>query len=301
MKTVEAFAPAHITGLFQICDKPADPTHKGSRGAGVSIQRGVKTSVTVQDAVEKRVVVTINGHRAPHAKVSETVAKEFLSKVEETVDLTVDHVVEVPIGGGFGSSGAAALSLAQALNIALDLKLTSWEAAQIAHTAEIKCKTGLGTVIAQTFGGFEIRTAPGAPGIGRIQLVQLSREYSVACLNLGNLSTQKALSNRQLRRRINIWGKKLLQALIEEPTAECFLKLSRKFAEKTGILTGKVRHVLDDSDSLNIVCSMPIFGEGAFSIVKKDDLESLLKVFQKYGSSNNIVVSEIDYEGARIL
>lgn len=265
------------------------------------MQLGVKTSVTVQDALEKRVAVTINGHSAPHARVSETVAKQFLSKVEEKVEVTVDHVVEVPIGGGFGSSGAAALSLAQALNLALNLELTSLEAAQIAHNAEIKCRTGLGTVIAQTFGGFEIRTEPGAPGIGRVQIVQLSREYSVACLYLGNLSTQKALSNRQLRRQINTWGKKLLQILIEEPTVEMFLKLSRKFAERTGMLTGRVKQVLDDSNSLNIVCSMPIFGEGAFSIVKKGDLEMLLNVFKKYGSPNNIVVSEIDYEGARIL
>ena len=71
-----------------------------------------------------------------------------------------------PSVAGFGSSGGGALSLALALNEAADAGLTRVEAAQIAHVAEIECKTGLGSVFAAERGGFGILTKPGAPGIG---------------------------------------------------------------------------------------------------------------------------------------
>jgi mevalonate kinase len=59
----------------------------------------------------------------------------------ENFEVTVDHHLEVPIGAGFGTSGAAALSLALALNNIFGLGMSKAEAAQIAHVAEIKCKT----------------------------------------------------------------------------------------------------------------------------------------------------------------
>ena len=41
---------------------------------------------------------------------------------------------------------------------------------QIAHNAEIASNTGLGTVIAEFTGGFEIRTGIGGPGIGQFKV-----------------------------------------------------------------------------------------------------------------------------------
>ncbi|MCW3985876.1 MAG: pantoate kinase [Candidatus Bathyarchaeota archaeon] len=301
MKTAEAFAPAHITGLFQICDESADPLYKGSKGAGVLMKHGVKTKVTLKNAPENNLEIWINGRKTVSANVSETVAKDFLSKLKEKIAVTVEHAVHVPIGAGFGSSGAAALSLALTLNRALNLGLTSIEAAQTAHTAEILCKTGLGTVIAETCGGLEIRTEPGASGIGKVQHIPISDDYKVVCLSFGSLSTRKALTDTKLRQRINEWGGKLLESLMEEPNLKNFLRFSKRFAEHTGLITERVRRVLNETDASGIVCSMPMFGEGAFSIAKKDDLETLLEIFRRHGSADKILVSEIDFGGARLL
>lgn len=301
MKTAEAFAPAHITGLFQICDEPAHPLYKGSRGAGISIKRGVKTKVIIKNTLENDLEIWINGCKTASASVSETVTKDFLSRVKEKIAVVVEHTVRVPIGAGFGSSGAAALSLAFALNKVLNLDLTSIEVAQKAHTAEVLCKTGLGTVIAETFGGLEIRTVPGAPGVGKVKHISISDDYLVACLSFGSLSTRKALTNAKLCERINKWGGKLLKKLIEKPDLKSFLKLSKRFAEHTGLITERVRRVLNETDASGIVCSMPMFGEGIFSVVKKDDLETLLKIFRKHGSTDKIIISKIDFEGARLL
>jgi pantoate kinase len=301
MRTAEAFAPAHITGLFQIYDKPVNLLYKGSKGAGVSLKLGVTTRVNVEEASEKRWAIWINGQKTSSAKVSEAVVDDFLSRVKENFAVKVEHEVQVPVGAGFGSSGAAALSLAIALNEALNMGLTRIEAAQIAHIAEIKCKTGLGTVIAETFGGLEIRTLPGAPGIGKIQHISISNNYQVVCLSFGRLSTRKALTDAKLRKRINKHGEKLLELLMKQPTVENFLKLSRKFAENTGLITERIRRVLYEADSLGIICSMPIFGEGVFSITKRSETERVLKIFQKHASLGKVFVCEIDFEGARLL
>jgi len=301
MESAEAFAPAHITGLFQIFDEPIDLLRKGSKGAGISLKHGVKTRVILEREIKNNLEVWVNGHKTSSAEVSETVVKEYLSRTKEKFAVKVEHKVQVPIGAGFGSSGAAALSLSLALNKALNLGLTRLNAAQIAHIAEVKCRTGLGTVIAETFGGLEIRIAPGAPGIGKLRQIPLSKEYRVVCLSFGSLYTKKALTDVELRERINRQGEKLLQLLMKQPTLENFLKLSRSFAENTGLITEKVRKVLDETNASGIICSMPIFGEGVFSIVKQNMVDPLLEVFRKNVFTGKTFVSEIDFKGARLL
>ena len=158
MRETRAFAPCHITGFFQIFDYPPRPLLTGSRGAGVSLKKGVETKVRVERASQSSLDIKINGDSTQYFEVSEVVALKALSLYEDSlsakdVRLRIEHKTDVPVGAGFGSSGAAALSLAVALNQALGLNLSQIEAAQIAHVADVECKTGLGTVIAETFGG----------------------------------------------------------------------------------------------------------------------------------------------------
>lgn len=265
------------------------------------MKRGVKTRVTLRRALKNSLEIWINDQKTASASVSKAVARDFACRVEGKTAIRVKHVVDVPIGEGFGSSGAAALSLALALNRVLDLSLTNIEAAQKAHVAEVRCGTGLGTVIAETFGGLEIRTKPGAPGIGKVQQIPISGDYTVACLTFGSQSTRKGLTDTKLRNNINKWGGRLLRDLMEKPRLENFLTLSRRFAEHTGLITSRVRLVLNETDTSGIVCSMPMFGEGVFSIVEQNGLETLLRIFQKHGSADKILVSKIDFEGARLL
>lgn len=301
METAEAFAPAHITGFFQICNHRADLLHKGSRGAGVSIGCGIRTKVSIKKGSEKALDIRINGRKTSHAQVSGILAKDLLSRSNKPAAVIINHASSVPIGAGFGSSGAGALGLALALDKALGLNLGRIEAAQAAHSAEILCNTGLGTVIAETFGGLELRTEPGAPGIGKIQQIPITEDYVVVCLSFGSLSTRKALVNSTLRRRINNSAQKLVDGLVEEPTLHNFLTFSREFAVQTGLITKKLRKLLRETDEEGFVCSMPIFGDGAFSIVKPEILPILLETFQEYGPAAQIFVSKIDFKGARLL
>jgi len=303
MKEARAFSPCHITGFFQILDHPANSLYAGSLGAGVSLSRGVETVVRVSEALKSSLQVKINGSASNSAEVSKRVVDSFLSKFKEmgNFEISVEHHAEVPTGAGFGTSGAAALGLALTLNDVFGLGMSRIEAAQLAHVAEVECKTGLGTVIAETFGGVEIRVKPGAPGIGEIRHVPVPKNYVMASLTFGSLSTKKFLTDEEIRRRINNFGGKLVDRLVEEPNVTNFLKFSRQFAEHVGLITERIRRTLHAADKAKFICSMQMFGESAFTLVEGDSLEELLKIFRNYCSDGRIIVSGIDFKGARLL
>ncbi|MEA2090081.1 MAG: GHMP kinase, partial [Thermoproteota archaeon] len=270
MRDAKAFSPAHITGFFQIQNRSENLLVKGSRGAGVSIKNGVTTTVCVEKASKSLLNMRINGQPTKSAKVSEQVMHMFLSRLEGDYKIFVNHDVQVPVGAGFGSSGAGALSLALALNEALELGLSRIEVGQIAHIAEIDCKTGLGTVIAEFFGGLEIRMKPGAPGVGEVKHITVNEEYVVACLNFGPLPTSKFLSDQKFCRQINEFGGKLVDEIVKKPDVHNFVKFSRSFAENLGLISTRIRKVLRETDKAGITCSIPMFGESVFSLVRWD-------------------------------
>lgn len=170
MREASAFSPGHLTGFFQICDEPDDPLLKGATGAGFSIPLGVHTKVEAEPAVRSSITISINGETTHTAVVSENVARRMLSALDRPHKVRVEHEVQIPVGAGFGSSGGGALSLALAMNEALGLGLSVIEAARVAHVAEIECRTGLGTVLAELTGGFGVTVRPGAPGIGETEV-----------------------------------------------------------------------------------------------------------------------------------
>jgi pantoate kinase len=288
--------------MFQIFDQSADILSAGSKGAGVSLNLGAKTTVKVEKGLRHRLNVNINHQAADCAYLSEHVVSAFLSRLSEAFhfEITVEHQIEAPIGAGFGTSGAAALSLALALNKALGLGMSKIQSAQIAHIAEIECKTGLGTVIAETFGGLEIRIKPGAPGIGEIKCLPIPENAVVACHVFGPLSTRRYLTDPETRSRINRFGGDLVNELVKAPTIINFMRLSRQFAEHVGLITERVRNILNAADKAGVVCSMPMFGECAFTITDEDRLGRILQVFRKDGSGGHTVVSKVDHEGARL-
>jgi pantoate kinase len=80
------------------------------------------------------------------------------------------------------------------------------------------------------------------------------------------------------------------------------MKFSREFAEHVGLISGRMREVLKDTDKIGLTCSMMMLGESIFSIVKRSRINELREIFNKYApSKESIIVSDIDYEGARLL
>ena len=300
MREVSAFSPGHITGFFQICDEPEDPLLKGSRGVGVSLSRGVITTVRVEPSPRTSLEIRINGRPEPRAVVSEYVLREMLSRTRGDYRVVVDHEVEIPMGAGMGSSGAGALSLALALNEALGLGLSEEEAAQVAHLAEVKCRTGLGTVIAETYGGLEVRVRAGAPGVGEVLKVPLRGDYVVACLSFGPIPTRSILTDEVYRRRINELGDMFITEFLQWPEPKTFMRYSRSFAEHVSLITERVRRVLREADEVGFTCSMPMFGEAVFSLLRREELGNLLEIFERH-QAPTLILSGVDERGARLI
>ncbi|MFX1565545.1 MAG: pantoate kinase [Promethearchaeota archaeon] len=303
MKKTRAFSPGHITGFFQICDDSENLLEKGSRGAGVSVSRGVTTTIEAKPANAVKIKIAINGDISSPAPVSRTIATRFLELgPSKPYEVQINHQVELPIGSGFGTSGAGALSLALAMKEVMELDLSTLEAAQIAHIAEVQHRTGLGSVIAELVGGIEIRSIAGGPGVGQVETLPNSNEYKVVCLPFGPIPTPLHLNNPNSRRLINERGGILTDALRANPTVSNFLEYSRNFAEHIGIITKRVNAVLQEADDDGIVCSSAIFGENVFSIVGPDQIQDLTRIFEHHKiSENQIMVMEIDCEGARVI
>jgi len=166
-----AFCPAHITGFFKahLEGHENNLENLGSMGAGFSINQGVTTRVKIEtkDNQESNFKITTHGYQSDKTDVSQYVLNEFL-KLGEFSDkfFDIEHNISVPVGYGLGSSGAVALSLSFALDQALETKLEKTMIGQIAHNAEVNCKTGLGDVLASYHGGIEIKVKNGATGIG---------------------------------------------------------------------------------------------------------------------------------------
>src|ERR687886_198372 len=194
--TAKAFSPGHITGFIEKPEKvscnDSNNLYIGSKGAGFSIDRGITTTVKIFDHDLVNYQISINGIRVQDAEVSRWVIEQYLRLTNQRCYINIEHESTIPIGFGLGSSGAGALSLSYALNDALDTKLTRYEVGQIAHQADIACKTGLGTVIAEFSGGFEIRDTIGAPGIGSIEKIDLKYHKAVV-LCMSPLSTKDFL------------------------------------------------------------------------------------------------------------
>lgn len=303
MKNSRAFSPGHITGFFQICDDFETPMEKGSRGAGVSVDRGVTTTVKAKPSKSQAVHIEINGNSSVKAPVSHGVLARFLEyKADQSYHIHINHQVDLPIGAGFGTSGAAALSLALAMNDALECGLTRLEAAQIAHLVEVENRTGLGTVIAEMVGGIEIRSSPGGPGFGQVQTLPSSDQYRVVCLPFGPIPTPKHLNDSVSRKRINEKGGLLTDALQANPTAANFMDLSRHFAEHIGLITDRVKRVLEETDRAGFTCSTAIFGENVFSLVLPEQGEDIAAIFEHHRTpEQEILIMKVDCKGARVL
>ena len=297
-----AFCPAHITGFFKahLDNNQSNLENLGSMGAGFSIKQGVTTRVKIntKDNQESNFRITTKGYKSDKTDVSEFVLNEFLKLGEFSNEFfDIEHEISIPVGYGLGSSGAVALSLSFALDQALQTKLDKKIIGQIAHNAEINCKTGLGDVLASFHGGFEIRVKPGAPGIGNVEKI-ITDGISIIMICFSPISTNKFLKERLSQ--INGLGGKMVNRLLESKNYEHFQDMSLEFAKYVDVMTPRMQKLVNELSENNIKCGIALFGETVFSMIPKENEDEVLKIVKKY-SDGIVIKSELDNVGARVL
>jgi pantoate kinase len=279
----------------------ADPKRIGARGGGFALSKGVSTEVIVAEAEEKRVQVFINGEFCPEAETTKSVVEILTAKVSPNYDIKVVYRVEVPIGAGFGSSAAGALGAALSLSKALGLNLTYNQLGRVAHVAEVKCRTGLGTVGPLLFGGCGLTFEPGAPGYARLDSIPVSPDHRIIAGTFRPYPTKEMLASQEKREIINEWGRKTLRKILEEPSLENFMGACKEFAVGTGFATKRVQKLMELSEKAGAIgAAQNMLGEAVHALVTVDKMESVHKAFKKLLPEEKIIISNIDLQGARI-
>lgn len=285
------FVPSHITGFFEIIDHP-DPLKKGSRGAGVVIDKGVITRVKISDGSGTK--IKINGQYDPQNVSITEKALEILKKNFnlENKKINIDHEVQVPIGAGFGTSAAFALGASLGISRILKLPLTFNKAASIAHLAEVEMGSGLGDVIGEISGGISLRIKGGAPGTGMTDKLILSNSEDLFVISktFGKINTADIIGDPVYKAKINEMGRNLLQQLIKDPKPEKFMELSKKFAEDTGLISDEVKKAIEVLENETLGASMAMLGNTVFALSKSEDI-----------SLNDAIVAKVDHFGCKFI
>ncbi|MCW3974733.1 MAG: hypothetical protein O2U61_04210 [Candidatus Bathyarchaeota archaeon] len=302
----EAYSPAGITSFFEILDEQIDGTPKkdplqiGARGGGFVIEKGVLTRAFVKESERSKIDITINGKNSPEAETTKEVVRTLTKKAEQNYMVKIEHEIEVPIESGFGTSGAGALSTALVMNEVLGLGLTYNELGRVAHIAEIKCKTGLGTVGPIMLGGCILTIEGGAPGFNLIDRIPLSPNYKIISIHFGKIPTKSIITNHKNKLKINKWGNMALNDILREPNIENFMISSKKFADKIGLMTENVSRAIKLMESAGAIgATQNMIGESVHSVVDENSAEKVTKALKKIGK--NIIVTNIDIKGARLI
>ena len=298
-----AFCPAHVTGFFKAYlenNNQKKSEELGSMGAGFSIKDGVTTHVNILPKVDQNsnFKITTTGYQSDKTDVSEYVLNEFLKLGNfENIFFNIQHEITIPVGYGLGSSSAVALSLSYALDHVLKTKLDQTTIGQIAHNAEINCKTGLGDVLASYYGGFEIRIKPGAPGIGKVEKINMD-DISIIMICFSPISTNKFIKERLSQ--INGLGGKMVNRLLESKNYEHFEDMSLEFAKYVNVTTLRMENLIKELASNGIKCGVALFGETVFTMIPKKKEKQVLQILGKY-PEGIIIKSKLDNHGARLL
>ena len=257
MEKAKAFAPGNISCVFKIIPH-AEASKMHSLGMGFTVKEGV--SVTVFRNSQS--TVQFNGSEINFP----TVASVVQQLTPQPVRIEIHS--PLPLGCGFGLSGASALATAYALNALLGLGKSQEELAMTAHVAEVENRTGLGDVCAQYHGGCLVKLKEGYPlAAERLPIPERPIYYRY----FGPIQTKSILENVERRNRINTAADEALRDLARLAKSDSVdfnacIRLSKLFAVNSGLLEdANVQQTIQQIEAEKGVASMIMLGNAVFS------------------------------------
>ena len=254
----KAFAPANISCIFKIYEHK-NPRWMGSYGVGFTLNEGV--IVKVSRARRNEVIFNSNSINFP------TVKSVIGKLTKEKIRVYIKS--KLPLGCGFGLSGASTLATAYSLNNLLNLKKPKKELAIIAHIAEVENKTGLGDIVNQYYGGFCIKLMPSSHFV--VKKLPLNN-IEVYCKYFSKVSTKAIITNKKLKDMINNAAtdalSKIQQLLKANKNIQFkdIIKISKNFAVNSRLLKDKKTiETIENIKKEDGTASMIMLGNAVFS------------------------------------
>jgi pantoate kinase len=267
------FSPASITAFFSPFHgkNPEDFENIGSTGVGINLESGVTAELERSDSVEIR----LNSRKFTFPTLDLVLEKLIMGYSD--IGLNLNLKSDIPPGYGFGFSASACLSSAFAVSEALNMNKGFFEVADLVHECEVRCATGLGDVVCQSYGGVVVRKKAGAPSKARVEKFLFDKEINF--LMLGDISTSKILKDDEIVRSIQYHGGIALEKFLRNPTFDSIFLLSNEFALKTGLMDDEVLEIIREVEHLGYKASMVMLGKVVFTDCPTEILKEYGDVF----------------------
>ena len=257
--TARAFAPGHLTGFFAPDLNSKDPRGRGSRGAGIVLDRGVIATARYDPRGPSRTRVT-STPRVP-VPISREVAVRLRAGLPGALSVELRH--DLPIGQGLGMSAAGAV--ATGLAVAHVVEIPESRAWEVAHLSDLFHGGGLGGVAALRKGGLETRIRPGIPPWGTSRHWAWNgpvRIYRAA----GPRPSPRLLRDPAFLRRVARAGARSVPAFLRDPSLRTFLREAERFTDRIDLGPPRVTRWVHSLRSPEIACAQAMFGGLVYAI-----------------------------------
>lgn len=285
--SARAWAPGHATLFFAVPDQIKDPLRMGSLGGGFNFDAGVTTTVSNSESDE----VYWNGSII-EGEVTLTALDILRERSGILTKVTVHHISDIPIGYGLSTSGAGAISALLAANKLFNLSYTDLELYQIAHLADLKHHTGLGSVLAQIRPGIELRLTQGGPGFAIVESFLSDRD--IAIIFIAPLKTSEVLTSpKQVSKLTKIGVQTVVEAQnIKKDFAIQFIQIGQRFMKNCGLSTKRIEQIQhellqigeDQSTMAMIGETLIILPQNRDKLMQFIDVNNLQSLFTKITS-----------------
>lgn len=249
--TVEAYAPGSVTALFS---PPPEESDQPSYGASIAIEDGI--GVSLESADRTRVYVD-----------DDHVDFEPVERVLDRLGVTarIGITADVPIGAGFGASGAATLATALAANDQFELGHSFETLLDAAYNAEVAAGTGMGDVFIQAEGGLVMNVGDG--------VTRFDRDDQIEYRSIGGMATNEILANEATIDRIKEVGREQISQLSADPSVREVIERGWTFAQRTGLVTEWIESEVATVEAAGGVATMAMFGKTVFAVGVTDVLD----------------------------
>jgi pantoate kinase len=286
---VRAYAPSAVTNFFRIeYDSVGVPC--GASGGGYILSKGTTSTATFGSEDRGDRFITVNEDASFDARTTRAAIRLMAEASEVPPDIMIAQKVEAPIGAGFGSSAAGALSAVYAAAPIFGLKATKEGLAMFAHRAEIQEQTGLGTVsVIYAGSGAGAITRAGDPGKAEFLNVKVPADVYLVTAYLAPLDKKAVLASSRAKQKVDALGERALRAFVSDPTLETLGEEGERFSSGLGLESPEVKKLIAAAKREGAMhASQNMLGHSVHALVDAERVPKVARSFSTLGARADV-------------